>query len=61
MERGAPVRKDWSRNRAIRCWPGEQVHYTDPDTLQNYRDAGNYVYAFALEGALRDAAKTAKW
>ena len=56
-----PVRKEWSRNGAIRCWPGEQVGYTDPDTPQTYRDAGNYVYACALECALRDAPRTTRW
>ena len=55
MEHGNPERKAWPRNGAIRCWPGEEVHYTDPDTQQTYRDAGNYVYACALECALRDA------
>ena len=60
MARGAPVRKEWSRNGAIRCWLGERVVSTDPDTKQNYRDAGNYVYACALECALRGAPK-AKW
>ena len=61
MEHGAPERKAWSRNGAIRCWPGEQVHYTDPDTKQKYRAAGNYVYACALGCALRDAPKTNRW
>ena len=63
MEHGNPERKSWSRNGAIRCWPGEEVHYTDPDTQQNYRDAGNYVYACALECALRDApwSRPARW
>ena len=51
MEHGAPERKAWSRNGAIRCWDGEEVHYIDPDTQQTYRDAGNYVYACALECA----------
>ena len=55
MEHGAPVRKDWPRNGAIRCWEGERADYTDPDTGTTYRDAGNYVYACALECALRDA------
>ena len=32
-----------------------------PDTGQNYRDAGNYVYACALECALRDSPTTNKW
>ena len=41
--------------------PGEEVHYFDPDTGQDYRDAGNYVYACALECALRDAPRTNKW
>ena len=61
MAHGAPERKEWSRNGAIRCWPGERVDYTDPDTGQNYRDAGNYVYACALECALRDAPRTTRW
>ena len=61
MAHGAPVRKEWSRNGAIRCWPGERVDYTDPDTKQTYRDAGNYVYACALECALRDAPQTNRW
>ena len=61
MAQGAPQRKAWSRNGAIRCWQGEEVHYTDPDTGQTYRDAGNYVYACALECALRDAPKTNSW
>ena len=56
-----PVRKAWPRNGAIRCWPGERVDYTDPETQQNYRDAGNYVYACALECALRDAPQTHRW
>ena len=60
MEHWAKQRKQWSRNGAIRCEPGEEVHYTDPDTKQDYRDAGNYVYACALECALRDAPKTKK-
>ena len=61
MAHGAPVRQEWSRNGAIRCWPGERVDYTDPDTGQNYRDAGNYVYACALECALRDAPRKVWW
>ena len=61
MEHGAEQRKEWSRNGAIRCWEGEAVHYTGTDTKQNYRDAGNYVYACALECALRDAPRTNKW
>ena len=61
MTHGAEQRKSWSRNGAIRCWPGERVDYTDPDTGQNYRDAGNYVYACALECALRDSPTTNKW
>ena len=61
MHHRAPVRKSWSRNGAIRCLPGERIDYTDPDTKQNYRDAGNYVYACALECALRDAANTTRW
>ena len=63
MAHGNPVRKAWSKDGAIRCWPGERVDYTDPDTKQNYRDAGNYVYACALECALRDApwSRPARW
>ena len=60
MEHGAEQRKSLSRNGAIRCWAGEEVPYTDLDTGQDYRDAGNYVYACALECAFRDAPK-AKW
>ena len=61
MAHGNPQRKEWSRNGAIRCWPGERVDYTDPDTGQNYRDAGNYVCACAFECALRDAPQTTRW
>ena len=38
---GAPERKEWSRNGAIRSWAGEKVDYTDPDKGIAYRDAGN--------------------
>ena len=61
MEHGAEERKEWSRNGAIRCEAGEAVHYTDPDTKQNYRDAGNYVYDCALGGALRGVPKNKWW
>ena len=61
MDHGKLVRKDWSRNGAIRCWPGETVDYTDPDTGETYRDAGNYVYACALECALLDAPRATRW
>ena len=60
-EHGAEQRKEWSRNGAIRCEAGEEVHYTAPDTKQDYRDAGNYVYACALECALRDAPQPRRW
>ena len=57
------------RNGAIRCWHGEPFDFEDPDTRENgkigtgvlYRDAGNYVYACALESALRDAPKSKWW
>ena len=59
MEHGADQRKELSKNGAIRSWAGEEVHYTDPGV--DYRDAGNYVYACALQCALRDAPTTAAW
>ena len=60
MAHGAPQRKEWPMDGAIRFWPGEEVHYTDPDTKLNYRDAGNYANACALECALRYAPTTNK-
>ena len=61
MTHGAPQRKEWPKNGAIRCWQGEEVHYMDPDTKLNYRGAGSYMYDCALECALRDAPTTDKW
>ena len=61
MDHGAPVREELSRNGAIRCWEGERADYTDTNTGTRYRDAGNYVYACALECALLDAPTFGKW
>ena len=61
MDHWAPVRKAWSGNGAIRCKEGERVDYTDTDTGTKYRDAGNCVYACALECALLDAPTFSKW
>ena len=47
--------------RSVASQARREVHYTDPDTNQEYRVAGNYVYACALECALRDAPRTNKW
>ena len=47
--------------RSVASQARREVHYTDPDTGQKYRDATNYVYACALECALRDAPKTNRW
>ena len=47
--------------RSVASQARREVHYTDPDTGQKYRDATNYVYACALECALRDAPKTTRW
>ena len=60
MTHGAPQRKEWPKNGAIRCWQSEEVHYADRGTNLYDRDAGNYVYACALERALRDAPTTNK-
>ena len=61
MEHEARVRKAWSRNGAIRCTEGERACYTDDVTGTRYRDAGNYVYACALECALLDAPAFGMW
>ena len=61
MEHEASVRKEWSRNGAIRCTEGDRACYTDDVTGTRYRDAGNYVYACALECALLDAPTFGKW
>ena len=44
--------------RSVASQARREVHYTDPDTGQKYRDATNYVYACALECALHGAPTT---
>jgi len=55
MEHESSVRKEWSRKGAIRCREGERACWIDDGTGTGYRDAGNYVYACALECALLGA------
>ena len=47
--------------RSVASQARREVHYTDPDTGQKYRDATNYVYACALECALHGAPNTNRW
>ena len=47
--------------RSVASQARREVHYTDPDTGQKYRDATNYVYACALECALHGAPNKNKW
>ena len=61
MEHEASVRKEWSRDGAIRCTQGERACYIDDVTGTSYRDAGNYLYACALECALLDAPRPTEW
>ena len=59
---GLPIGKNGpGMARSVASQARREVHYTDPDTGQKYRDATNYVYACALECALRDAPKTNRW
>ena len=47
--------------RSVASQARREVHYTDPDTGQKYRDATNYVYACALECALHGAPNRNRW
>ena len=62
MEHEASVWEEWSRNGAIRCREGERICWIDDGTGTGYRDAGNFVYACALECALLGApARNNSW
>ncbi len=56
MTLGKHERKTLSYNGAVRCLPGEAVHWIDPRSGVQYRDATNATYARALHSAVLYAA-----